>query len=292
MLPPDCSTTPLRALAALAAISVMAPAVAGQFVSGVNIVEVYATVTAADGTPVTDLVAGDFEVREEGVRQTVSIFTASEFPVAVALAFDHSASMAGRRLDLARKAAGSFLGALGAGDRATVIGVANEVETLAPLSTDRAPALAALASMEPWSTTRLHDAIIRAIDLIEPAGGRRALVLLSDGVDRGSKASAAEALDRARRADVLIYPVALGASRPPLFASLAVLTGGRSFEIEDPKKIEPALTSIATELRTQYLLGYVPSRALAGVGEEWRSIEVTVSRPELRVRARTGYFVR
>ncbi|RPJ54925.1 MAG: VWA domain-containing protein, partial [Acidobacteria bacterium] len=256
MLPPDCSITLLRALADVVALLILAGPAWAQFTSGVNLVAVYVTVTAPDGMTVTDLLEGDFEVREDGVRQTVSIFTASDFPLAVALAFDHSASMAGRRLELARKAAASFLGALRPADRAMTIGVANEVEVLTPLSTDRAAAVAALAAIEPWSTTRLHDAVIRSIDLIEPAGGRRALVLLSDGADRGSTATAADALDRARRADVLIYPVALGATLPPLFPSLAVLTGGRSFQIEDPKKIEPALTSIADELRTQYLLGY------------------------------------
>lgn len=264
-----------------------------QFTSGVDLVEVYATVTGPDDKPVTGLVAEDFEVREDGVRQTISVFTAADFPLAVALGFDHSASMAGRKLELARKAARSFLDALRPSDRFMIIRIANEVEVLTPLSTDRAGAATALAGLEPWSTTRLHDAIIRSIALIEPAGGRRALVLLSDGADRGSSATAADALDRARHSDVLVYPIALGESRPPLFTSLAVLTGGRSFHVADPKRIEATFQSIATELRTQYLLGYVPSRKLAaGVEEEWRSIEVRVLRRGVRVRARNGYFAR
>lgn len=253
----------------------------------------YATVIGTDGEPMTGLVAGDFEVREDGVRQPISVFTAADFPLAVAVGFDHSASMAGRKMELAKKAAASFLDALRPGDRFMIIRVANQVEVLTPLSTDRAGAATALAGLEPWSTTRLHDAITRSISLIEPAGGRRALVLLSDGVDRGSSATAAEALDRARRADVLVYPIALGESRPPLFTSLAVLTGGRSFHVVDPKRIEATFHSIATELRTQYLLGYVPSRRLPpGLEEEWRSIEVRVSRRGARVRARNGYFAR
>ena len=64
---------------------------------------------------------------------------------------------------------------------------------------------------------------------MQPASGRRALVLLSDGDDRYSQATAAEALERARRSDVMVFPVALGPRRPPLFAELATLTGGRSF---------------------------------------------------------------
>ena len=75
----------------------------------------------------------------------------------------------------------------------------------------------------PFGTTGLHDAIIRSIDAIQAAKGRRALVLLSDGDDRYSKATAADALDRARRSDVMVYPDRARRARvPPLFAELAV----------------------------------------------------------------------
>jgi len=284
----------LRGLAAAALlVLVLWPAgPAAQFASGVDLVEVYATVTGPGGGAITGLAAGDFEIREDGALQTIAVLTSSDVPLAVALAFDHSASMAGRRLELAREAARAFLRGLRPSDQAMMIRVANEVEVLTPLGTDRAGAAEALAALTPWSTTRLHDAIIRALDLIEPAGGRRALILLSDGVDRHSAATADEALDRARRADVLVYPVAISASRSALFPALAALTGGRSFQVDDPRQLESALVSIANELRTQYLIGYVPSRPAQAGSREWRSIEVTVARPGVRVRARNGYFTR
>jgi Ca-activated chloride channel family protein len=259
---------------------------AAQFSSGVNVVEVYASVTDDAGEPVTGLTRGDFVVRESGQTQHVSTFAAGEFPLAAAVALDHSFSMAGERLGVAKSAARVFLGELRPEDESLVIGIGSEVETLAPRSTDREAQYRALATLDTFGTTSLHDAIIAAIDAVQDARGRRALVLLSDGDDRYSKATAGDVLSRARRTDVLIYPVALGRTRPSLFAELATLTGGRSFHVRDSRRLGETLRGIARELRHQYLLGYSPSRAIVAGEEEWRSITVTVNRPGVRVRAR------
>ena len=80
-----------------------------------------------------------------------------------------------------------------------------------------------------------------------------------------------------------------GRNRPELFAELASVTGGRSFHAVEPRDLDATLSSIARELRLQYLLGYTPSAAEGRRG--WRSIRVTVTRPDARVRARDGYFV-
>jgi Ca-activated chloride channel family protein len=258
----------------------------------VNLVEVYASATNERGEPVTGLSQRDFELRENGEPQVVSNFAEAEFPLSVAIALDRSFSMAGPRLNLAKSAARAFLGELRPQDESMVLGIGSEVEIVAPLSGDRAQQFDALARLDAFGTTGLYDAIVRAIDEVQVAKGRRALVLLSDGDDRYSRATAAEALDRARRADVMIYPVALGATRPPLFAELAALTGGRSFHARDPKTLTDTLRAIARELRQQYLLGYTPARALVAGSNEWRSITVTVKRPGVQVRARDGYLVK
>ncbi len=263
-----------------------------QFATGVTLVEVYATVTDAHGSAVTGLHKNDFQVREDGVPQAVSTFAAGEFPLSVALAIDHSWSMAGQRLQLAKQAARTFLEQLRPSDRSMLIAVASDTEVLAPLSADRTRAIDALARLQPWSTTALHDAIIAGIDTIQPATGRRALILLSDGVDRYSRATAADALERARRSDVLIYPIAFGKARPPLFAQLAVQTGGQSFVVQDPRDLGKTFGAIADELRHQYLLGYTPSRPFDPAHAEWRSIAVTVLRAGLKVRARDGYLAK
>ncbi len=117
-------------------------------------------------------------------------------------------------------------------------------------------------------------------------------MLLSDGADRYSEAPASAALDAARRSDVMVYPIALGADRPPLFAELATLTGGRSFHTRDAAALTTALRGIARELRRQYLLGYTPAQGTGSTPGEWRSIDVRVKRSGVQVRARDGYTVK
>jgi Ca-activated chloride channel family protein len=263
-----------------------------QFTSGVNLVEVYASVTDARGEPQTGLTVADFDLSEDGQRQQIANFAEGTFPLSVAVALDRSFSMSGPRLAVAKSAARAFLGELRQDDESMLVGVGSQVETLAPLSADRAAQYEALARIEPFGTTGLHDAIINTIVQIQPARGRRALVLLSDGDDRYSKAAVADVLESARRSDVMIFPVALGTRRPPLFAELATITGGRSFHARDAASLMPALRSIARELRQQYLLGYTPSRPLDPGSREWRSITVTARRPGMQVRARDGYMVK
>jgi Ca-activated chloride channel family protein len=275
----------------LLALASPAPS-AGQFASGVNVVEVYASVADSRGEPIQGLPRTDFEVREDGVSQMLSVFTEGDFPLSVAIAIDASFSMAGARLELARSAARIFLGELRPADEAMVIAIGSQVETAAPLSKDRHTLLDAVARVDAFGTTPLHDAIIDAIDAVQPTKGRRALVLLSDGDDRYSTASATDALDRVRRSDVMVYPIALGRQRPELFAELATLTGGRSFHARDARGLPDIVRGIARDLRHQYLLGYTPSRPIQPGSSEWRSISVTVKRPGARVRARDGYVVR
>jgi Ca-activated chloride channel family protein len=264
-----------------------------QFASGTNLVEVYATVTDRQGEPIAGLTAGDFHVTEDGVPQTITAFASGEFPLSVGVAIDRSFSMTtGRvnRLEILKAAARTFIRALRPDDQVMLVAIGSEVEIAAPLSPEHARALDALGRLDAWGTTPLYDATLAAIDLVQPAKGRRALVLLSDGQDRYSRASAADLLDRVRRRDVLVYPVAVATVRPPVFAELASASGARSFLAGEPRALDAALTSIARELRAQYLLGYAP-RSLGG-GTGWRAIEVDVDRSGARVRARAGYYAR
>ena len=289
----DCITVGTR-LAVVAAVALLAGALpsARQFTSGVNLVEVYASVTDSRGAAIPGLTQGDFELRENGQLQQISNFAAGEVPLSVAVAIDRSFSMAGTRLSLARSAAQAFLAELRPQDEAMILAVGSQVDVAAPLSTNRAAQRDAINRLDAFGTTGLYDAIIRAIDEAQPAKGRRALVLLSDGNDRYSQATAAAALDRARGADVMIFPVALGATRPALFAELATLTGGRSYHARDGTALDDTLRTIARELRQQYLLGYTPTRPPVAGSNEWRSITVIVKKPGAQVRARDGYLVK
>ena len=259
-----------------------------------NLVEVYATVTDRAGEPVTGLAQSDFTVLEDGAARAITAFAAGEFPLAVAIGLDRSFSMGGRdnRLAVVKSAARTLVGALRPDDQVMIVAIGSDTAVAAPLSADHAAALAAIDRLDAWGTTPLYDATLGALDAIQPARGRRALVLLSDGNDRYSSATAAEALERARRADVMIYPVALGSARPPLFAELSSVTGGRSFLASDPKTLPDTLRRIARELRQQYLLGYTPTRPPVPGSGEWRSITVRVKRADVHVHARDGYLVK
>ena len=175
-------------------------------------------------------------------------------------------------------------------DRHVVGRFGNDAEVIAPLSSDHAQQQRAIDTLDPWSTTALHDAIIAILDRLEGETGRLAVVVFSDGVDRYSTAPASRVVERARQSQALIYPITIGRNRPPLAAELAVVSGGRSFLIRDARALDETFTTIARELRYQYLLGYAPMKPAPPGAREWRSIRVKVKgRPELRVRARDGY---
>lgn len=286
----DCTTVDLASLALAAALGlVSATAAWAQFASGVKLVEVYASVTNGAGEPVLGLTAADFMVRDDGEPQRITAFAAGEFPLAVAFAVDRSFSMAGARLATAKSAGRAFVDALRPADRVMLIAIGSETEAVVPLSTDHASVSAALDRLDPWGTTPLYDAIELAVDRIDSAPGRRALVLVSDGEDRFSRASASDVVDYVRRHDVILYPIAIGKTRPPVFAELAAATGGRSFALSDVKHLQATLQTIARELRFQYLLGYTPRRESA---PSWHAIEVATPRPDTRIRARDGYWAR
>lgn len=267
-------------------------AVQPQFSSGVTQVEIYATVTDATGAPVKGLQREDFTVLEDQRPQTVTTFVSGNFPASVALAIDRSVSMKGAPLTIARTAGRVFVASLKPEDRVMLISISGDVEVLAPLSTDRQAISTALDTLDPWSTTSLHDALIRSLDLLEDEAGRRAIVVLSDGVDRYSTAREGDVLQRARRSDVLLYPIAIGRTRPAFFAELASVTGGRSFHLRTPEALQATLQTIAADLGAQYLLGYAPAPRPDEAAGAWRSITVRVDRPGVSVRARSGYSSR
>ncbi len=261
-----------------------------QFVSRVDVVDVYATVTDRSGRPIEGLTKEDFTIFEDERPQVLSVFAEGDMGLSAALALDRSFSMAGTPLAVMKAAARAFLSALPPRDRAMIIGVGSRVETIAPLSEDRAATQRALEAVDAWGTTSLYDAIVDALARIEPADGRRALVILSDGDDRGSQVRAEDALARARRSDVLIYPVSFGRKRPtPLFAQLAEATGGRTIHVKDVKHLQEQLSNVAGELRHQYLLGYSPARPFPKGRAEWRRLRVRVAREGVTVRSRPGF---
>jgi Ca-activated chloride channel family protein len=273
----------------LLGLSTIAPAVRAQFSSGVSLVEVYATVVDQRGEPVAGLRSDDFEVEEDGRPQTISVFTAGDIPLSLAIAIDRSFSLPRAKLTDAVTATQRLLGELRPEDRVLLLAVGSQVETLSALSIDHRAAYEALRGLDSWGTTPLFDATVAALDAIQAGSGRRALILISDGSDRYSQTSEADAVNAARHRDVIAYPIALQRTVPPFFVELAAATGGRSSSAPDGRALSAGLSSIATELRRQYLIGYAPAAA-STQQPGWRSISVRVKRPGLRVRARDGYY--
>ena len=183
----------------------LSPQLRAQFATGVQLVEVYATVTRPDGTRRD----GPDGLRLRGAARTAwrsrsPCSRPGSFPLTVALGVDRSLSMAGEPLRLAMRASQAFLRALKPQDRSMVWAIADGAEVIAPLDAPRDEQLLALAKLTPWSTTALHDSVIAALDRLEPERGRQALVLFTDGADRysrcfgGRRARAGAAQQRAR----------------------------------------------------------------------------------------------
>jgi Ca-activated chloride channel family protein len=264
-----------------------------QFKTGVQLVEVFASVTDGRGAPLQGLQASDFQVLEDGVPQPVSVFAAGAFPLTVALGIDHSFSMTGEPLRQAKQASRAFLAQLRPEDRAMVVSINARAEVVSPLSTDRDEQARAVAALSPWSTTALLDALITTLDRLEGEPGRLSVIVFSDGMDRYSQASASQVLERASRSSALVYPITIGRSQPSVMLQVADASGGRAFTLESMKGLESTLATIANELRHQYLLGYVPLRPPTPDEKGWRSIRVrlTTPKPGIQVRARERYRV-
>ena len=200
--------------------------------------------TDSKGEPVRGLTAADFRVEEDGRPQAIQTFAAGEFPLAVAIGVDRSFSVPPRPTWRSRRgrahvrpAPAAVRPGDGACDRQRDRGRQRRCRRITRAAT------AALDRLEPWGTTPLYDATLNALDAIQSASGRRALILLSDGEDRYSAASADAVVAEARRRDVLVYPIATGRKRPPMFAELASVTGGRSFHAAERRALEAALDS-------------------------------------------------
>lgn len=256
-----------------------------QFGATAELVEVYATVLDARGTPVPGLTAADFEVAEGGTAQPISTFTSGEFPLTLAVAVDRSFSMGGEKFDAARAGATRLVDLVRPADRLLILGIGGKVDVLSGLGEPRTSARRALEVMEVWGTSPIGDVVAHGIDAVKDEPGRRAAVIWSDGVEREATLDREDVLDRARQSGVLVYSVAMAAKPSPLLTSLAVLSGGRLLEARNRRSAEQAATAVAAELRQQYLIGYVPPAGPAG----WRDITVRARRPGLTVRARRGY---
>ena len=256
------------------------------------------TVTDKAGQYVKAMKKSDFKIYEDGVEvrsDAISSFALHESPYAAVVLLDSSGSMEAR-FSLARSAAIRFLDGLRPEDVAAVYRFDSKVERVQEFSGGRDLAPTAYAIRAKGMTT-LNDAIVEAAKtLADRPEQRKAIVILSDGMDTYSKASSEKALESALAVGASIYAVDMsgieiaGSTRRQSAIALkgfAEKTGGRFISTPGGPALRDAFSGIAEELGHQYAIAYRPVNTKRD--GKWREIEVKLSREDLTVRTRKGY---
>ena len=285
----------------------------------VQVVNVYFNVKDKRGALIPNLKKEDFQVSEDGKPQTIKYFSAeSNQPLTLGLLIDTSGSQA-HVLPMEQVVGSAFLNdVLTAKDLAFLINFDIQVSLLQDYTSDAERLRRAMlqtqindgggggavgiagAGQGTIPVTRpkgtlLYDAVyLAANDKLRNQSGRKALILLTDGGDYGSEETLNDAIAAAQQAEVMVYVIMI-ADRGNFYTGdsemrkLAGQTGGRVIDVGDnEKKLRRAFDEIATELRSQYMVGYVPTNsALDG---KYRKLEVKTNKPEYKIQARKGYF--
>lgn len=320
----------------------------------VDVVNVLATVRDKHGKIVNNLTKDDFTLTEDGRAQSIHYFSReTDLPLTLGLLVDTSRSQT-RVLDQERSASHSFLDRMVREDRdrAFIIHFDHEVELLQDLTSSHQKLEVALGSLHTAEYTQtggngggggnwpggprgsgrhgghhgggtlLYDAVFLASDeLMRKEEGRKAVVVLSDGVDTGSKESLDAAIESAQRANTVVYSILFkddeayerhgGFGRPSIgfpgggrggqrypeqrpdgkkiLERISKETGGRLFEVSKKEPIDQIYSQITEELRNQYNLGYTPDRT-ASNASVYHKIQVAAKPKDLVVQARDGYY--
>ena len=262
-----------------------------------DLVVLNVTVTDAAGQYVPGLKLADFKVFEDGKEipaQLISSFSVHEAPFASVVLLDTSTSME-VRLSLARSAAIRFLDRLRDEDVAAVYKFDSKVERVQDFSGGRDLAPMAFG-LRAKGMTRLNDAIVDAVKaLAERPEVRKAIVILSDGMDTSSKVTSDKAIESALGIGATIYAVDMSATgsgsnnqqSAAILRAFAEKSGGRFVGTPGGPALRDAFANIADELGHQYTLAYRPLNQTRD--GKWRKLEVKVSRPEVVVRTRKAY---
>lgn len=280
-----------------------------------NLVTSSALVVGRDRKYVPTLRRQDFHVFEDGVEQELAYFAAVDEPFTVALLIDNSRSTTFELRNI-QDAAIALIDQMRANDRALIISLTDDIKTLIRPTNNKEELRQTISNIKPGGGTRLYDAFDFALNH-ELAGipGRRAIVLLTDGVDNSSRnADYQTNINDIAKSDVQVYAVQFSTyatvakqtariRRPPPEGSgfsrvdyqradaylhqISELTGTSVYPAADLSRLDAAIASIVDELHNEYSLGYYPRSGKPG---EVRRVEVRVSQPWLVVRGtRPGY---
>jgi VWFA-related protein len=288
-------------------VAVYSVAVAAQdtFRSGVDMVRVDALVT--DGRkPIAGLSPANFELRDNGVVQTLDSASLESLPLSVIFVLDTSGSVAGQKMLHLAKAVDLILKGLHPEDRAALVTFSHRVWVRTPLMSDFDSLRKLMSSAGAAGGTALRDAVYASLAISDVQDSRPLLVVFSDGLDNMSWMGADVVERAARRANAVVYGVAVAASetyqrsisgantivpkyergQTDFLEAVADATGGRLLKADSTDKLPKAFDEILREFRTRYVLTYSPQRVEA---PGWHRIEVKVRGRSAEVKARTGY---
>jgi Ca-activated chloride channel homolog len=271
-----------------------------------TLVSIPVSVMDGSGKYVTDLKQGDFRVYEDGVEQRIAVFSEISQPTFVVLLLDVSTSVA-PRLRQIQDAAIAFTDQLQTSDYVYPVAFSGRViPLLAQATNDRNALREAIRRTRPVNdgATSVYDAVQTVSDeILKRFHGRKALILFTDGEDVSSRAATKKGtLHDAQELDALVYTVqyprniylvgpysrttltVMSPGHKAYLRKLAENTGGRYFKGDKSEKIREAFTSIAEELRQQYIIGYYPDKPVQS-GQS-RRVRIIISRPTMRARTR------
>ena len=264
------------------------------FKSSATQVAITAAVRESNGTPVTTLKRDDFEIIDNGEARAISSFWFEPSAASVVVLFDRSGSMRlSDKIDIGRDATRQLLGWLDAGvDQVSLLGFDRDVSRLQPFEAAPGHILEQLAHVDAFGTTALLDAMATAANEVTEHRTRRAVFVITDGLDTDSRGTAMTVSRMAAGIDVPVYVVITtpvvdrtnAAARTADLSELARRTGGEAFIVTTPGEAMLATRAIASDLHHQYLMAFA-SDGTPG----WHALDVRVKQQKLLVRARTGY---
>ncbi len=263
-----------------------------------ELVNVLVSVTDQKGNLVHGLTKNDFEVLENGIRQEINLFGQSAtVPLRMAMLFDLSLSVR-PRLKFQKEAAERFFSSvLRPVDSAALFGFNHDVTIEQDFTSDRKQLISALRGLKSSGGTALYDAIFLASERLERGPGRRVIVILSDGLNMISRTTLESALRMAEKADATIYAIYTVnrlseepgvVSGEKLLQQICERTGGQVFFPENSYALDGVFEQLSQVLRAQYALSFYSSSEQND--GSYRRLEVQLKRPDLKVRARKGYY--
>jgi VWFA-related protein len=280
--------------------------------ANVNLVNLFATVRDKNKRIVPDLKQEDFKIFEDNQEQKIAFFSKEvTLPITLGLLIDTSGSEQ-NRLGAEQEAASRFLErVMKKGDEAMVISFDLDVDLLADFTDDRAQIERAINKARIGAVsggvitpgtipqgsntggTHFYDAVYLACnDKLATEAGRKALIIITDAQDEGSRLRLEEAIESAQRTDTVVHVLLVhdpGYSwRPDVAKKLSDETGGRTIEVSSEKRLNEAFDQISEELRSQYTVGYYPTNTRKD--GYFRKVKVETSNKDYKVLTRKGYY--